>query len=88
MAEFLNPFSCMIPTRKMTDSELVRALRLDLAAEEEAVHLYQAHADATDNELARFTGGISLTKNAFISVSFRGYSIFYSRMKSNFSLRE
>ena len=37
----------------MTDSELARAIRLDLAAEEEAVHLYEAHADATDNELAK-----------------------------------
>ncbi len=53
MPEFLNPFSGVIPGRKMTDSELARAIRLDLAAEEEAVHLYQAHADATDNELAK-----------------------------------
>jgi len=33
--------------------ELVRALRLDLAAEHEAVHAYMAHADATDNPLAK-----------------------------------
>jgi len=52
MGEFLNPFSGVVP-RKMTTSELVRALRQDLAAEEEAVHLYQSHADATDNELAK-----------------------------------
>ena len=31
----------------------VRALRLDLAAEEEAVHLYTAHADATNNVMAK-----------------------------------
>ena len=53
MPEFVNPFSGVIPARKLTDSELARALRLDLAAEEEAVHIYQAHADATDNELAK-----------------------------------
>jgi len=53
MPEFVNPFSGMIPERKMTYAELVRALRLNLAAEEEAVHLYEAHADATDNELAK-----------------------------------
>ena len=53
MPEFVNPFSGMVPGRKMTLNELVRALRLNLAAEEEAVHLYQAHADATDNELAK-----------------------------------
>ncbi len=53
MPEFLNPFSGMAPDRKMTKSELARAIRQNLAAEEEAVHLYQAHADATDNALAK-----------------------------------
>jgi rubrerythrin len=52
MPEFTNPFSGMTPARKLTDSELARALRLDLAAEEEAVHVYEAHADATDHKLA------------------------------------
>ncbi|KPK61864.1 MAG: Rubrerythrin [Planctomycetes bacterium SM23_32] len=53
MPEFVNPFSGVVPGRKMTGSELIRALRLNLAAEEEAVHLYESHADATDNELAK-----------------------------------
>jgi rubrerythrin len=53
MPEFINPFTGMTPGRKLTDSELARALRLDLSAEHEAVHIYQAHADATENELAR-----------------------------------
>ena len=53
MPDFVNPFSGVVPGRKMTGAELVRALRLNLAAEEEAVHLYEAHADATDNELAK-----------------------------------
>lgn len=53
MPEFVKPFSGMVPERKMTLDELVRALRLDLAAEHEAVHTYLAHADATDNPLAR-----------------------------------
>jgi len=53
MPEFVNPFTGVTPERKMTDSELLRALRLNIAAEEEAVHLYMAHADATDNELAK-----------------------------------
>ena len=52
MAEFLNPFSGVIPDRKMTARELTRAIRLTLAAEEEAVHLYEALADATENKLA------------------------------------
>ena len=52
MPEFVKPFSGMTPDRKMTLAELIRALRQNLAAEEEATHLYLAHADATDNELA------------------------------------
>ena len=53
MPEFVNPFTGVVPGRKMTDTELLRALRLDLSAEQEAVHLYLAHAEATDNELAQ-----------------------------------
>jgi rubrerythrin len=53
MPEFVKPFSGMVPERRMTTGELVRALRLDLAAEHEAVHTYLAHADATDNPLAK-----------------------------------
>ena len=53
MAEFINPFSGVIPDRKLTARELTRAIRMTLAAEEEAVHLYEALADAADNELAR-----------------------------------
>ena len=53
MPEFVKPFSGMVPERKMTVGELVRALRMDLAAEHEAVHTYLAHAEATDNPLAK-----------------------------------
>jgi rubrerythrin len=53
MPEFVKPFSGMVPERKLMTGELVRALRLDLAAEHEAVHTYLAHADATDNPLAK-----------------------------------
>lgn len=53
MPEFVNPFSGMVPSRKMTREELIRAIRLNLAAEEEAVHLYMAHAEATDHPLAK-----------------------------------
>ena len=37
----------------MTLSELIRAMRINLSAEEDATSLYMAHADATDNELAK-----------------------------------
>ena len=53
MPEFVNPFSGMTPDRPMTKSELIRAIRLNLAAEEEAVNLYRAHADACDDPLAK-----------------------------------
>lgn len=52
MPEFLNPFPGLVP-RKMTKPELVRALRLNLAAELEAVHLYTSHADAADDPLTK-----------------------------------
>jgi rubrerythrin len=53
MPEFVNPFSGKVPDRKLTIRELVRAIRLDVAAEEEATHLYTAQADVTDNPLAK-----------------------------------
>jgi rubrerythrin len=53
MPEFVNPFSGQVPDRKLTHEELIRAIRLNLAAEHEAVHLYMAHAEATDHPLAR-----------------------------------
>jgi len=52
MPEFLNPFSGMVP-RKMSKAELIRAIRLNIAAEHEAAHLYLAHADAADDQLAK-----------------------------------
>lgn len=51
--EFVNPFSGKVPDRKLSHEELIRAIRLNIAAEHEAVHLYMAHADATDNQLAK-----------------------------------
>jgi rubrerythrin len=53
MPEFVNPFSGKVPDRKLSHEELVRAIRLNLAAEHEAVHLYMAHAEASDHPLAR-----------------------------------
>ncbi len=53
MPEFVNPFSGTVPDRKLTKSELIRAIRLNVAAEHEAIHLYMAHADATDHALAK-----------------------------------
>ncbi|MBP8954647.1 MAG: demethoxyubiquinone hydroxylase family protein [Armatimonadetes bacterium] len=53
MPDFPDPFSGKTPDRLLTLRELTRALRLNLAAEQEAVSLYEAHADATDHPLAK-----------------------------------
>lgn len=53
MPEFVNPFSGKVPDRKLTREELIRAIRLNIAAEHEAIHLYMAHAEATDHPLAK-----------------------------------
>jgi len=42
----------MVP-RKMNAAELARVVRQDIAAELDAVALYQAHIDATDDERAK-----------------------------------
>ena len=47
-----DPFVTLVP-RKMTNSELARAIRLDVAAEIDAINLYQAHIDATDDPRAK-----------------------------------
>ena len=52
MPEFGTPFSGLAQDRKLTDSELVRAVRFMIAAEYEAVQLYMQLAESTDNALA------------------------------------
>jgi hypothetical protein len=46
------PFTGLVP-RKLTDSELARAIRLNLEAEFDAINLYASHIDATDNADAK-----------------------------------
>ena len=50
--EFSNPFGTTVP-RKMNAAELARAIMQDIAAELDAVALYQAHIDATDDKRAK-----------------------------------
>jgi len=52
MPEFGSPFSGLTNDRKLTDTELVRAIRFMVAAEYEAVQLYMQLAKSTDNKLA------------------------------------
>lgn len=53
MPEFANPFSGLANDRKVTHAELVRAIRYMIAAEYEAIQLYQQLAESTDNKLAK-----------------------------------
>jgi rubrerythrin len=53
MPEFSNPFTVLKSDRKLTHEELVRAIRFMIAAEYEAIQLYQQTAESTDNKLAR-----------------------------------
>ena len=53
MPEFSGVFSGLANDRKVTASELIRAIRFSIAAEYEAVQLYEQLAESTDNELAR-----------------------------------
>jgi rubrerythrin len=53
MPEFCDPFSVLKNDRKLTDAELVRAIRFMIAAEYEAIQLYQQTAESTDNPLAK-----------------------------------
>ena len=52
MPDFNTNFSGMKASRKLTDEELKRAIRFDIAAEYEAVQLYLQLAESTDNKLA------------------------------------
>jgi len=53
MPEFSNAFSGLKNGRKLTKEELIRAIRFAIAAEYEAIQLYEQLAESTDNELAR-----------------------------------
>jgi len=53
MPEFCSPFAVKKSDRKLTDQELVRAIRFMVAAEYEAIQLYQQTAESTDNALAK-----------------------------------
>ncbi len=53
MPEFATVFSGLAASRKLTTSELVRAIRFSIAAEYEAVQMYMQLAESTDDKLAK-----------------------------------
>ena len=52
MPGFGSPFSGLANDRKLTDEELIRAIRFMVAAEYEATQMYMQLAESTDNQLA------------------------------------
>lgn len=52
MPDFGSPFSGLASDRKLTNAELIRAIRFLIAAEYEATQLYMQLAESTDNKLA------------------------------------
>ena len=53
MPEFGSPFSGLANGRKLTETELIRAIRFMVSAEYEAIQLYMQLAESTDNKLAK-----------------------------------
>ncbi|ATW25762.1 ferritin family protein [Candidatus Formimonas warabiya] len=52
MPDFGHPFSGLAKDRKLTEQELIRAIRFMVSAEYEAIQLYMQLAESTDNRLA------------------------------------
>lgn len=52
MPDFGHPFSGLAKEKKLTDAELIRAIRFMVSAEYEAIQLYMQLAESTDNKLA------------------------------------
>ncbi|MHB9142164.1 MAG: ferritin family protein [Paludibacter sp.] len=53
MPDFGSPFTGLANDRKLTNAELIRAIRFMVAAEYEATQLYMQLAESTDNKLAQ-----------------------------------
>jgi uncharacterized protein len=52
MPAFANPFQGNVD-RKMTNQELLQAIRFDIANELEAIFIYDAHVQASDDAMMR-----------------------------------
>ena len=52
MPQFGSPFSELANSRKLTNEELIRAIRFMVAGEYEATQMYMQLAESTDNKLA------------------------------------
>ncbi len=53
MPNMPNPFAANLGGKKLTKYDLVQAVRTDIIGELEAIFLYDAHANATDDPVAK-----------------------------------
>jgi rubrerythrin len=53
MPVFGSPFSGVVNSRKLTNEELIRAIRYAVASEIEATQVYMQIAESTDNKLSK-----------------------------------
>ncbi|MBQ8459588.1 rubrerythrin [bacterium] len=53
MTEFSTPFGVKKSDRKLTKEELIRAIRLSIADEYEAIQVYEEIAESTEHEKAK-----------------------------------
>jgi rubrerythrin len=63
MPQFGSPFSELANGRKLTDEELVRAIRFMVASEYEATQMYMQLAESTENKLVdRFRNNVAIRR--------------------------
>jgi rubrerythrin len=53
MLKFVTPFSGLAHDRKLTNEEIIRAIRFIIAGEYEATQMYMQLAESIDNRLAQ-----------------------------------
>lgn len=53
MPSMPNPFAATLSGKKLTKYDLVQAIRTDIVGELEAIFLYDAHAQATDDPVVK-----------------------------------
>ena len=53
MPQFSNSYNVKHCEKKLTKEELIRSIRFNIAAEYEAIQLYQQVIEATDNQLVK-----------------------------------
>lgn len=53
MPEFSTFFNTGLPNKKLSDKEMLQALRFSIASEFEAIQIYEQIMDATDNKLIK-----------------------------------